>query len=86
MSDLFGNHIVGFPTRWLKSKVHVLIIIKYFVKTYISSENLKIAYMITYFSTSGYQLGRADDRKSCILNGERLSCLQVLSNGICDVK
>ena len=23
MSDLFGNHIVGFPTRWLKRETHL---------------------------------------------------------------
>ena len=28
MSDLFGNYIVGFPTRWLKCVyVHILVMI-----------------------------------------------------------
>ena len=30
MSDLFGNHIVGFPTRWL-----ILLIIKEVVSAYL---------------------------------------------------
>ena len=43
-----------------------------FVSVYISSDNLKFAYVIMCFPPSGYQHGRADNRKSCILNGERL--------------
>ena len=31
-------------------------------------------YMIMCFPPSGYQHRRADNRKSCVLNGERLSC------------
>ena len=42
------------------------------LKTYISSNNLKFVYVIMCFPPSGYQHGWADNRKSCILNGERL--------------
>ena len=31
MSDLFGNHIVGFPTRWLKAISSYLAILKFFI-------------------------------------------------------
>ena len=34
-------------------------------------------YVIMCFPPSGYQLERADNRKSCILNRERLSCPHV---------
>ena len=44
--------------------------------------------MIMCFPPSGYQHGRADNRKSCILNGERLLYAHVTlsRHGICDVK
>ena len=39
------------------------------------SDNPKSAYAISSFPPTGYQPAcRDDNRKSCILNGERLSC------------
>ena len=40
----------------------------------ICQDNPKSAYVISSFPPTGYQPAMTDNRKSCILNGESLSC------------
>ena len=44
MSDLVGNHIVGFPTRWLKS--NLVFAQSYHIESSLNSE----AFRATYFT------------------------------------
>ena len=46
------------------------------IVTYITRGNPKFVYVILSFPPLGYQPARADNRKSCVLNGKVITCMR----------